>query len=75
MFNNPQQGTEKMATNTITLEQKGQKEELALLYLLEQSPSKGAKRDKCKELNIPWDEYLRLCRKWSRVLERYRKEA
>jgi len=64
-----------MAESTITLEQQGRKEELALLYLLEQLPSRGAMREKCQELNVPWDEYLRLARKWKRVLERYRKEA
>jgi hypothetical protein len=63
-----------MAADHITLEETGRKEELALLYLLEQSTSAGAKRDKCEQLGIEWDEYKRLCRKWKRVLERYRYE-
>jgi hypothetical protein len=58
----------------IQLEDKAKREELALLYVLEQIPSAGGKRDKCKELNVPWDEYLRLSRKWRLVIERYRKE-
>ena len=58
----------------IQLEDKAKREELALLYALEKIPSAGGKRDFCKEIDCPWDEYLRLLRKWSRVLDRWRKE-
>ena len=52
----------------------GQKEELALLYQVERCTSQGAKRDFCKQINIPWKEYLRFCRKWRVVLTKYREE-
>ena len=50
------------------------KAELALLYKMETLKSQGAKREFAEEIGIEWEEYLRLCSKWKRVLERYRSE-
>jgi len=60
-------------SNVLELEEKDRKAELALLMKLEEIPSAGGKRDFCKEIGCPWDEYLRLKRKWRIPLERYRK--
>jgi hypothetical protein len=59
--------------DVISLDEKDRKAEFALLVKLEEFPSQGAKRDFCKEIGCPWDEYLRLKRKWRVPLERYRK--
>ena len=45
------------------------KAELTLLAIL-RGKSAGFQRDKCNEIGVSWDEYLRLKRKWKRVLER-----
>ena len=50
------------------------KAEMTLLLKLEELTSQGAKRDFCHELNVPWDEYLHLKRKYRFVMERFRKE-
>lgn len=55
-------------------DQMDDKAELALLATLNDLSSAGAKRDLCQEVGIPWEEYLRLKRKWSRVLARWEKE-
>lgn len=63
-----------METNTITLDEKAQKEELTILSILEQLSSQGEKRQFCEDHNLPWEEFLRLQRKWKVVLARYREE-
>lgn len=56
-----------------TLTEKDNKAELALLTVL-YGKSRGEQRDFCLAIDIPWDEYLRLLRKWSRVIARWEKE-
>ena len=50
------------------------KADLTLLFKCKKLKSQGAKKDFCASLNCPWDEYLRLCRKYKFVLIAYRKE-
>lgn len=56
-----------------TLTEKDNKAELALLAVLHEK-SREEQRDFCTTVDISWDEYLRLLRKWSRVIERWTKE-
>ena len=56
-----------------TLTEKDNKAELALLTILHRK-SRGEQRDFCLATDIPWDEYLRLLQKWSRVIARWEKE-
>lgn len=56
-----------------TLTEKDNKAELALLAVLH-GKSRGEQRDFCTAIDIPWDEYLRLLRKWSRIIARWEKE-
>lgn len=49
------------------------KAELALLSILHHK-SRGEQRQICKDIDIPWDELLRLNRKWKRVLTRWKAE-
>lgn len=56
------------------LDEEERDQDLALLYHCETLNSQGAKRDFCKSINCPWDEYLRLCRKYRIVLDIYRKQ-
>ena len=49
-------------------------QDLALLFHCESLTSQGAKRDFCASINCPWDEYLRLGRKYKMVLKEFRKE-
>jgi hypothetical protein len=58
----------------IDLDARDRKAELTLLVKMEELTSAGAKRDFAKEIGIEWDEYLRLCRKYRVVLDRYRKQ-
>jgi len=67
-------GAPKEARTIIELNEKDRKAELALLMKLEEFPSAGGKRDFCKKIQCPWEEYLRLKRKWRIPLERYRHE-
>lgn len=46
------------------------KAELALLLVLHRK-SRGEQRQICKDVDIPWNEFLRLNRKWKRVLARW----
>ena len=48
--------------------------ELTLLAECEKFSSQGAKRIFCASIGCSWDEYLRLCRKYRRLLEAYRRE-
>ena len=57
----------------VSLTEKDNNAELALLAVLHEK-SRGEQRDFCIAIGIPWDEYLRLLRKWSRVLTRWTKE-
>lgn len=54
----------------MSLDNRDNTAELALLGTLD-SRSAGEQRAICKTLEVPWEEYLRLKRKWSRVLDRY----
>ena len=56
------------------LDEKDRKAELALLVKMDKLTSQGAKREFATEIDLPWEEYLRLKRKWKRVLERYYKD-
>ena len=56
-----------------TLEEKDRKAELTLLVQMEELSSVEEKKEFADLVGIPWEEYLRLCRKYSRVLERYRR--
>jgi hypothetical protein len=58
----------------INLDEKDRKAEMAVLVKMEDLTSQGAKRDFAEEIGLPWEEYLRIKRKWKRVLERYKKE-
>lgn len=57
----------------VSLTEKDNKAELALLVALH-GKSQGEQRNFCTAIDISWDEYLRLLRKWSRVIERWTKE-
>ena len=48
--------------------------DLTLLLKCEELSSQGSKREFCESISCPWDEYLRLCRKYRRLLEVYRRE-
>jgi hypothetical protein len=58
----------------VNLDEQDRRAEMALLVKLESIPSAGGKRDFCEDIGCPWDEYLRLKRKWRVPLEKYRKE-
>jgi len=55
-------------------QEKDQKAELILLLELDKLTSQGAKREFCANLDIEWEEYLHLKRKYRFVMERYKKE-
>ncbi len=61
-------------TIVLNLDEKDRKAEMALLVKLEEITSAGGRRAFCEEIGCPWEEYLRLKRKWRIPLERYRKE-
>lgn len=48
--------------------------ELILVRTCEDSPSWFDRKHFCDELGVPWGEYLRLRRKYSRILKRYIEE-
>lgn len=52
---------------------KDEKAELTLVAELEDK-SRQEKRQICKFLDCPWEEYQRLRKKYSRVIERWKKE-
>ena len=52
---------------------KDEKAELTLVASLEDK-SRQEKRQICKFLDCPWEEYQRLRSKYSRVIERWKKE-
>lgn len=54
-------------------DERDNKAELSLLATTHEL-SAGAKRDFCVSIDLPWEEYLRLQRKWSRVLTRWEME-
>lgn len=62
------------SVSNLILTEKDNKAELTLLAVLH-GKSRGEQRDLCTTLDVPWEEYLRLCRKWSRVIARYIKEG
>ena len=55
------------------LTEKDNKAEMALIVALH-GKSRGEQRDRCVDFGVPWNEYLRLLRKWSRVIVRWEKE-
>ena len=62
------------SVSSLTLTEKDNKAELALLTVLH-GKSRGEQQNLCTTLDVPWEEYLRLRRKWSRVIARYIKEG
>ena len=57
----------------MNLDEKDNKAELVLLTTL-YGKSRGKQRDFCTAVGVSWEEYLRLQRKWSRVINRWIKE-
>lgn len=52
---------------------KDEKAELTLVASLEDKP-RQEKRQLCKFLDCPWEEYQRLRRKYAKVVDRWKKE-
>ena len=52
---------------------KDEKAELTLVAELETKP-RQEKHQICRSLDCPWEEYLRLRKKYSRVIERWKAE-
>ena len=52
---------------------KDSKAELALIVKIHDEPIQK-KQEFCKLMDLPWEEYQRLLRKWSRVIARWEKE-
>ncbi|MCK4330851.1 hypothetical protein KAX02_13550 [candidate division WOR-3 bacterium] len=58
----------------VGLTEKDNKAEMALIVVLH-GKSRGEQREICVDFGVPWEEYLRLLRKWSRVIARWEKEG
>lgn len=52
---------------------KDERAELTIVSVLEDKPEEE-KRQICKFLDCPWEEYLRLRKKYARVIERWKAE-
>ena len=50
------------------------KADMAMLVQMEKIPSAGGKREFADHIGLPWEEYLRIARKYRVVLDRMRKE-
>lgn len=61
-------------TVIVELTEKDNKAEMALIVALHDK-SRGEQRKLCVDFGVPWEEYLRLLRKWSRVIARWEKEG
>ncbi len=57
----------------MNLDKRDDKAELALIATLH-GKSQQEQKDFCLLLDVSWDEYKRLLRKWSRVIIRWNKE-
>lgn len=57
----------------MNLTERDNKAELALIATIH-GKTQQEQRDFCLTLEVPWDEYQRLLRKWSRVIVRWNRE-
>jgi hypothetical protein len=51
-----------------------QKAELTLVLMMDKLPTRQARKKFCKHLKVPWGEYQHLKEKYSRIIDRYKKE-
>lgn len=50
------------------------KADMTMLAQMEKIPSAGGKREFADHIGLPWEEYLRIARKYRMVIDRMRKE-
>jgi hypothetical protein len=58
----------------ISLDERDRKAELALIMEMENLKNAGAKRQFAASIGLEWDEWLRIQRKYKRVIEAYRRK-
>ena len=58
----------------ISLDEQDRKAELSLVMEMEKLDSAGAKRKLADKIGIEWDEWLRIQRKYKRIIESYRRQ-
>jgi hypothetical protein len=56
------------------IEENDQKAELILVRVCADLPSRQARKAFCESVGVEWEEYQRLKRKYSRILERYKQQ-
>jgi hypothetical protein len=61
-------------SSDLTLTEKDNKAELAVIVHLHKKPE-SEKHIYCDFIGLPWEEYQRILRKWSRVIIRWEKEG